>query len=107
MAKMSWTDFQALKSCQQSLAALKPFLDKKDETADALSDVWNTLLDCRTRLVHKILDDPIMSYAGLDDQILSVLQDRARASSTRPVAAPGDSSWPVAAPKPRPGDSLW
>ena len=85
MAKMSWmTDFQALRSCQQSLATLKPFMDKKDETADALSDVWNTLLDCRSRLVHKILDDPIMSYAGLEDQILSVLQDRARAS-TRPM----------------------
>ena len=73
--KMSWIDFQALVSCQKSLATLKPFLDKKDETADT-SDVWNTLLDCRSRLICKILDDPCMKHTGFESGLLAILHDR-------------------------------
>lgn len=32
---------------QRSLETLNEFMEKKDETAAKLSDVWNTIIDCR------------------------------------------------------------
>jgi len=60
---------------QNSLKTVKEFLDKKDETANKLSDVWNTLLDCRSNIIKDILRHPIMDAGNCIDQFNRIIQE--------------------------------
>lgn len=79
----------ALLACQHALSVLKPFLERRDELADILSEVWNALLDARSCIVHKVLDDPRMSAHGLGDELLGSLAGRSGRAFFPP---PGDQT---------------
>lgn len=75
---MGRDDFHLLLSCQRSLMTLHKLQNEKKEIADVLADVWNNLLDCRGLLLQKILDDPVMQHAGLEQDLLMLLKKRAK-----------------------------
>lgn len=61
---------------QNSFKTLKELLDKKDETADKLSDVWNTLLDCRSNIIKDIIKHPTMNITNCMNHFDSLLQEQ-------------------------------
>jgi hypothetical protein len=58
------SDILMLLNTQASIMTLQGYIDKKDATANDLSDVWNTMLDLRGMLLKKIVQNPVMQAGG-------------------------------------------
>lgn len=69
-------DMIVLVHAQQAFESMQAIMARKDSVADTLADVWNSQLDLRDRLLHKMLSNPLMQQAGLEESLLRVLNNR-------------------------------
>jgi hypothetical protein len=56
-----------LVTIQTSLKTLETLMSNKDDLANKLSDIWNTLLDCRDNVINNLITNKHMQIAGLPD----------------------------------------
>lgn len=62
-------DMMVFLDIQKSLLSLKEVMDKKDETANKLADLWNTLLDARMTIWRHIMKDDLVGTMGFTNQM--------------------------------------
>lgn len=67
------TNMLLLISIQTSLKTLETLMANKDDLANKLSDIWNTLLDCRDNVINNLINNKHMQIAGLPDAFLREL----------------------------------
>jgi len=79
MMVYSMEDFKALANIQSSLRVLQKLMDDQENPCrNELADVWNTLLDARSSIIRKILDDDHTNFAGFDDDLYTILSKRTK-----------------------------
>jgi len=69
-------DLVVLVNAQSAFESMAIVMARKDAISDSLADVWNSHLDLRERLLNKILANPLMQQAGLEQSLLQVLNKR-------------------------------
>lgn len=69
-------DMIVLVHAQHAFESMQTVMARKDAVADSLADVWNSHLDLRERLLHKIISSPLMQQAGFEESLLRVLNNR-------------------------------
>ena len=68
-------DWMLLVSTQNALASLKPMMEKNDDTANTLSDVWNTLLDVRSSILRHIFGNEEFAHTGMLDALKRIVNE--------------------------------
>lgn len=66
--------FHQLLRTQHGLETLRPLIDKKDDLANTLSDVWNLLLDLRHMTLINLLKSPNLNSNGCLVDVKTILE---------------------------------
>lgn len=66
---------RSLVKIQEAFGILES-LQKGDEVAGALSEVWNALLDAHECILHQVLDSKVMGAASLELELRDILKKR-------------------------------
>ncbi len=76
------TDFRALMGIQNSLKFLDEYTYRDTANNGNLANIWNALLDARSSILDKMLDDDNVNYAGLEEELSSIIAKRQKQVKT-------------------------
>jgi hypothetical protein len=71
-------DLIVLVESQRSMMVLRELLDQRDEVANKVSDVWNSILDLREVLIERIVNNPLMQVGGCMEALCTRVQQQQR-----------------------------